>query len=280
MPSNHKLTPRWMKPLEEPQCPAGWHTAPPDFVGVGAQRSGTSWWYRMIERHPQVVRMEGQSKELHFFGRFWSGEAPEDLAERYERFFPRPAGAISGEFTPRYMYDSWSLRLLRRAAPDARILVLLRDPVERYRSGVARFIRRNAKQGRPIDLMMFADALHRGLYHQQLLRLFELFPRDQVLVQQYERCAADTPTQLAVTCRFLGLDPFEELPPPAQSRERPPNQKPTLTDDMREDVVRRLEDDVRRLGELCPEIDLSLWSNFRHLARSEPAQPAAAGGAP
>lgn len=281
MPSDHKLMPRWMKPLEEPECPAGWHTAPPDFVGVGAQRSGTSWWYRLIERHPRVVRIEGQSKELHFFGRFWSGEVPEDLSDRYARFFPRPAGSISGEFTPRYMYDFWSLRLLRRAAPDARLLVLLRDPVERYRSGVARLIRRNADKGRPLDLMMFADGLHRGLYHQQLKRVFEVFPSERVLVQQYERCVADTPGQLAETCRFLGLEPFAELPAPAQTRERPPNPKPLLTEEMREDLVARLQDDVRRLVELCPQIDLSLWRNFGHLAPSQPVQPvqpAAAGG--
>lgn len=266
--ADDKLMPRWTKPLEVPECPAGWRTAPPDFVGVGAQRAGTSWWYRTIEQHPRVVTRESQPKELHYFGRFWSGELPDDLVERYHRFFPRPPGSISGEWTPRYMWDFWSLRLLARAAPAARILVLLRDPVERYRSGIGRLIRRNAKRGRPLDLMMLADALGRGLYHQQLQRVFEFFPREQVLVLQYERCVADTPGQLAVTLDFLGLEPFDQLPPLAGGRRSPPNEKPSLTDDMRKDLVRRLEDDVRRLVRLCPEIDPALWRNFRHLAES------------
>lgn len=269
-----------MKPLPVPECPPGWRTAPPDFVGVGAQRSGTSWWYRAIEQHPQVVRIEGQSKELHYFGRFWNGDVPDDLEEHYHSFFPRPEGAISGEWTPRYMYDFWSLRLLRRAAPDARILVLLRDPVERFRSGLARLMRRSDKRRQqPLDLMMLGDAMNRGFYHNQIQRLFDIYPSEQVLVLQYERCARDTRGQLDATCRFLGLEPFEELPDLAQERTRPAHDKPTLSDDMREDMVRRLEDDVRRLLDLCPQIDVSLWRNFAHLAGEAPAldAPAAAG---
>ena len=277
-----------MRPLEPPECPTGWRTGPPDFVGVGAQRAGTSWWYRAIEDHPGVARIEDQAKELHFFGRFWQGDIPEDLAERYHRFFPRPPEAITGEWTPRYMYDFWSLRLLAHSAPDTRILVLLRDPVDRYLSGLARQIRLAEEADQPINLMMLADALARGLYHQQLRRVFEFFARERVLVLQYERCVAEPVAQLAATCRFLGLEPFDELPPRATERRRPPNPKPHLDEAMRRDLIGRLEDDVARLIELCPEVDLSLWPNFRHLgggagASGEPrvaavADPASAGG--
>jgi hypothetical protein len=277
-----------MRPLEPPECPPGWRTGPPDFVGVGAQRAGTSWWYRAVEDHPRVARIEDQAKELHFFGRFWQGDVPEDLAQRYHRFFPRPPGAITGEWTPRYMYDFWSLRLLARSAPDARILVLLRDPVERYLSGLARQIRLAEEAEQPINLMMLADALARGLYHQQLCRVFEFFPRERVLVLQYERCVADTAVQLAATCRFLDLEPFDQLPPRATERRRPPNPKPQLGEGMRLDLIGRLGDDVSRLIEMCPEIDVSLWPNFRHLSDAaapggEPraaamADPASAGG--
>ena len=271
MPARRHRPPRWMRPLEPPECPPGWQTGPPDFVGVGAQRAGTSWWYRAIEDHPRVARIEDQAKELHFFGRFWQGDIPDDLPERYHRFFPRPPDAITGEWTPRYMYDFWSLRLLQRSAPDARILVLLRDPLERYLSGLARQIRLADEAEQPLNLMMLADALARGLYHPQLLRVFEFFARERVLVLQYERCVADPAGELSRTCRFLGLEPFEELPPRAGERRRPPNPKPQLDEGMRADLVGRLEDDVARLIELCPEVDVSLWPNFRHLAERPPA---------
>jgi Sulfotransferase domain len=270
--------PRWTLELEVPEVPPGWRTGPPDFVGVGAQRAGTSWWYRTIEQHPQVVRIEDQAKELHFFDRFWQGDLPSDFVERYHALFPRPAGSITGEWTPRYMYDFWSLRLLAHAAPDARILVLLRDPVERYRSGLARHNRHAYEAEAPVNLMMLADGIARGLYEQQLRRVFDFFDRGQVLVQQYESCVADLEGELAVTCRFLGLEPFEALPPPATERKRPPNPKDELSGPMREDLVARLEDDVRRLAALCPEVDLSLWPDFAHLAGAAVADPAASGG--
>jgi hypothetical protein len=258
-------TPRWAEPLEVPECPEGWHVGQPDFVGIGAQRSGTSWWYRGIEAHPGVVRIKGQRKELHYFNRFWDGEVPPDFAQTYASLFPRPPGTISGEWTPRYMHDYWSLPLLREAAPDARVLVILRDPVERYRSGAARMVRLAEEAGRPLRMIEITDALWRSFYHEQLKRLFELYPRDQVLVLQFERCRTDTAGQIEATCRFLGLEPFGELPSQLV-RERSPRDKPPLADRLRDELVARLSDDVRTLIDLCPEIDPSLWPNFNHIA--------------
>jgi hypothetical protein len=258
-------TPRWAEPLEVPECPEGWRVGPPDFVGIGAQRSGTSWWYRGIEAHPGVVRIKGQRKELHYFNRFWDGEVPTDFARTYASLFPRPPGTISGEWTPRYMHDYWSLPLLREAAPDARVLVILRDPVERYRSGAARMVRLAEEAGRALRMIEITDALWRSFYHEQLKRLFELYPRDQALVLQFERCRTDPAGQMEATCRFLGLDPFDELPSQLV-RERSPRDKPPLADRLRDELVARLSDDVRQLIDLCPEIDPSLWPNFNHIA--------------
>jgi Sulfotransferase family len=258
-------TPRWAEPLEVPECPEGWHVGPPDFVGIGAQRSGTSWWYRGIEAHPGVVRIKGQRKELHYFNRFWDGEVPPDFAQTYASLFPRPPGTISGEWTPRYMHDYWSLPLLREAAPDARVLVILRDPVERYRSGAARMVRLAEEAGRPLRMIEITDALWRSFYHEQLKRLFELYRRDQVLVLQFERCRTDPAGQMEATCRFLGLEPFGELPSQLV-RDRSPRDKPPLADRLRDELVARLSDDVRKLIDLCPEIDPSLWPNFNHIA--------------
>jgi len=258
------LTPRWAQPLEVPECPPGWRTGPPDFVGIGAQRSGTSWWYRGIETHPNVVRIKGQRKELHYFNRFWSGEVPDDFAATYHSLFPRPEGSINGEWTPRYMHDYWSVPLLREAAPDARVLAILRDPVERYRSGATRMVRLAEERGRPLRMIEITDAMWRSFYYQQLRRVFELYPREQVLVLQFERCRNEPEPQMRATCEFLGLEPFAELPPQLVE-ERSPRDKPEFPRRMREELVARLSDDVRRLAELCPEIDPALWPNFTHL---------------
>lgn len=257
--------PAWTRPLEPPACPPGWRTGPPDFVGVGTQRSGTSWWLRAVETHPDVARPEGRDKELHYFNRLWDGEPPGDFVECYHRMFPRPPGTITGEWTPGYMYYFWAAPLLARAAPAARILAIFRDPVERYLSGLSRAVRRARKEGRAIAMAELSDAIYRSLYHGQMERLLKWFPREQVLVLQYERCRADVPGELARTHRFLGLEPVAATPARVDARSRPQRWKPELSGSQCEELVASMRDDVARFAELCPEIDLSLWPNFRDL---------------
>lgn len=93
----------WALP-QAPECPPGWTTAPPDFVGIGAQQCGTTWWFSgALLAHPLVAVPPGRRKELHFFDRYWTEDVEGDFATRYARFFPRPEGSISGEWTPSYM---------------------------------------------------------------------------------------------------------------------------------------------------------------------------------
>src|SRR5215211_235093 len=258
---------RWSRRLlrhQPPPIPQGWSTGPPDFVGVGAQRAGSSWWFRFaVEHHRDVVRMEDQLKELHYFDRFWDGKVPSEFIETYHRFFPRPEGSITGEWTPRYMFDFWSMRLLRDAAPDARILVILRDPVERFQSGFAMRRRRGITRGRTLDAI--SSAVARSAYADQLLRVFEVYPREQVLILQYERCRANQMAEMERTLRFLGLEPIDAPCDQLIEKSRAPRQKPALPGEMHADLVARLRPDVERLAALCPEIDVSLWPSFAEL---------------
>ena len=210
---------------------------------------------------PTRSRVIVGGKELHYFDQFWNGDIPPDLVERYHSFFPRPEGGVSGEWTPRYMYDHWSMRLLGEAAPEARILVILRDPIERFRSGLA--VQRRMRLGLGKTLDEVAAALSRSAYAEQLGRVFDFFPREQVLVLQYERCVANPVAEMERTRRFLDLEPISDSTPELLERRRPPNPKPDLSPGMREDLVARLRHDVERVLSLCPDIDLSLWPNFR-----------------
>jgi hypothetical protein len=287
------MTRRSLIRRRHPPAPPGWRTGPPDFVGVGAQRSGSGWWYRVaLESHPRVIAEDDVKavaplrsmpdssyrrliptrrkvivggKELHYFDRFWDGNVPPDFVERYHSFFPRPEGGVSGEWTPRYMYDHWSMRLLHEAAPEARILVILRDPIERFRSGLAfkRQVQLGIGLGRTLDAV--ATAVARGAYAEQLARVLDFYPRERVLVLQYERCMADPVAEMERTCRFVGVEPLAEPPAELLERRRAPAPKPGLSPGMHEDLVARLRHDVERLVALCPEVDLSLWPNFSHL---------------
>lgn len=278
---------RWV--AEPAPCPPGWRTAAPDFVGVGAQRSGTQWWYGLITDHPQargvlaVARRlrpreqpdTGSSiptspdapirRELHFFDAFADRPFDQRQVELYRRFFPRPAGELAGEWTPRYMLDFWTPSLLRRAAPEAKLLVLLRDPVERYLSGLSAAAPIARSRGIPLAWMPLNDAVMRSLYARQLASLVEHFERDRVLVLQYERCCRDPAGELRRTYEFLGIDPAHR---PARLRERagPSRPKPELPGDRREQLVSALAADVRELATAWPEIEVGLWPNFRELA--------------
>jgi Sulfotransferase family len=252
---------RYLIPIADPECPPGQRAGPPDLVGVGAQRAGTTWWWRgAIRSHPGFVRDVKPGKELHFFDRFWDGrEVPDDLPEQYARQFPRPEGAITGEWTPRYLHDFWALPLLARCAPEAGILVMLRDPVERYRSGIARELELAERDRAPLEIAIVGDAVHRSLYAAQLGRLFELYPRERVLVLQYERCRADPLGEMRRTHSFLGLEPLEKMPADLDRQVGDAREKPALPEHLGSELAGRLADDARLTAELCPEIDLGLW---------------------
>jgi hypothetical protein len=195
---------------------------------------------------------------VHFFDRYWErGLDPADI-EAYHALFARPEGHLSGEWTPGYMLDAWTPSLLHQAAPDARLLVLLRDPVERFRSG--RTLAENRFTVGSTARAAANAAFNRGIYIDQLLRLWAVFPRDQVLVLQYERCVAEPRSQLERTYAFVGLEP--EIPPGIDlsgrvNESRAP--KVTLSDWQEDQLSRRYAPENERLAALLPELDLRLW---------------------
>lgn len=238
--------------------PEGWLPAAPDYVGVGTARSGTTWWDTLVNAHPLVSRPPETPKEAHFFDDLWEGGLADGDVERYHVLFARPAGHLSGEWTPGYMLDAWTPALLRQAAPEARLLVLLRDPVERFRSG--RTLAENRFTVGSTARAAANAAFNRGIYADQLLRLWAAFPREQVLVLQYEQCVADPRRQLQRTYQFIGLEP--EVPAGLDlagrvNESRGP--KVTLSGWQEAQLVRRYAPENERLAALLPDLDLSLW---------------------
>ncbi len=245
--------------------PEGWRIAPPDFIGIGVQKAGTTWWWKLLEKHPDTV---GKIKETHELTRLgWRPMFARD-AESYHGYFPRPDGKVAGEWTPRYMTVPGVADTMKALAPDARILVLLRDPVERYRSGVGQWQKRKERRGKRLNLWAGRkDAYARSFYGFALQPYLEAFGRDQMLILQFEQCREDPAREYRRTLEFLGLRewlPDEEvLGKPVHVSPRRPSPKAL---DEPPDLVESLEDDVRLLLSFAPEIDLSLWPNFRHLA--------------
>jgi hypothetical protein len=238
-----------------PALEPGEESGPPGFVGIGVQKAGTSWWYTLVVNHPSVSERPEIHKERHFFARFGAEEfGAVDIAD-YAAWFPRRSGTITGEWTPDYFYYPWAPPLLAKAAPDAKLLLILRDPIQRFRSGLAHQVRNGAGHVGSTQ----AEALGRSLYADALRRWQAWFPPDQLLVMQYEACVAAPAEQLAATYEFLGLDAGHR---PAHLRSEV-NKTVEAKAGLSADVLGRLEEivapDIAELARMVPTLDLSLW---------------------
>jgi hypothetical protein len=163
--------------------------------------------------------------------------------------------------------------MVKLAAPEARAIVLLRDPVARYISGLSHYDRGGMVEEEDglerafgDRLRVVTDAISRGMYATQLEWLMEAYSEDRLLVLQYERCASDAAGQLARTYAFLGLAahrlPAEEL---ARPRNQAKLEKVAVPEEHLELLRHYYRPEVRRLLELTREIDLSLWPDFGDL---------------
>ena len=102
----------------------------PDFLGLGTQKGGTTTLHQLLGLHPDVHLPD--RKEVHYFDL-----QPEQPASWYaEQFSSARPGQHCGEITPFYLFHPEVPARIRALLPEAKLLVLLRDPVERALSQV------------------------------------------------------------------------------------------------------------------------------------------------
>ncbi|HVN51225.1 MAG TPA: sulfotransferase domain-containing protein [Acidimicrobiales bacterium] len=208
--------------LREPT--ARWRRLP-DLLVIGAQRGGTSSLYRYLGGHPQVV--PSVRKETEYFSRrYGNGEL------WYRGHFPLRRSGLTFEATPDYLYHPLAPERAAATVPDARIVVLFRDPVERaishwqhmtrlgfetltFREAIAAESGRidadyaDIAAGVAVDegpVLRFSYR-SRGCYDEQLERWLSHYPRERVLVLRSEVLFADPASSMAELERFAGLSP-------------------------------------------------------------------------
>jgi hypothetical protein len=237
----------------------------PDFVGIGVQRAGTSWWLDLLTAQPGIYHRSVLQihKERQYFSHLALAEVTKArMEDEYCRWFPKPAGSITGEWTPDYFYYSWVPAQLKAAAPDTRLLLILRDPIERMLSGAMHVAALNQGAIPPGDVI--EAAFQRGLYALQLRNWLVHFPREQLLVLQYEKCVTDPAGELKRTVEFLGTQ-FDRSRLDAADKQinATKGRKPHLACEVRERFRELYSADVRELVAMFPNIDLDLWPNFQ-----------------
>ncbi len=193
------------------------------FIIAGVQKAGTTALFDYLGDEPGLAL--SREKEVHFFddeARDWA--APDYGA--YHAQFPPFDGRPRGEATPIYLYWPGSLERIAAYSPAMKLVILLRDPVERawshwkmeyargvetqpfawcIREGRQRLFSRETSAARPWGFDREISYVERGFYGEQVARVYGLFPRDQVLVLTAEGLRADPGATLAQVRRFLGL---------------------------------------------------------------------------
>jgi hypothetical protein len=154
------------------------------------------------------------------------------------------------------MYDFWTPRLLNAHAPDAKLIALLRDPVDRMISGYAHSHRQRLAN----DAWMLADAFQRSDYWPQLQNVFRYYQRDQVLVLQFEACVIDPLHYLRQTYEFIGCQDVNYVPEGYRSSvNRAPAPKPPLPSHIIDEARHALALRARIIVTELPGFDADLW---------------------
>jgi hypothetical protein len=185
-----------------------------DFLGIGAQKAGTTWLHANLSHHPQIQFPAG--KEVHF----WDLKYERGLEWYRGLFPPASAGVIQGEITPAYgILPSERIEALRRAFGRLRLLFAVRDPVERAWSSALMALRRAEMEVDEASDQWFLDhfrsrgSLARGDYAACMRRWLQWFPSASLLVVRYEDIDQDPAHVLAEVCGHLGVNPAPLMPP-------------------------------------------------------------------
>ena len=170
-------------------------------IGIGVQRAGTSWLHRALEEHPAVSgALLANNKELDFFTAGWDrGEGA------YRDLFPQEA-EVALEFSVSYFPSLDATARIRASFPDARLLVCLRDPVDRALSQHRFFLARGAAP------LPFHQALERNRsmeeqsrYGTHLARWITAFGRDALHVVLQDDIVHRPTEVVSDVCAHLGL---------------------------------------------------------------------------
>ncbi|MDB9526430.1 sulfotransferase [Oscillatoria sp. CS-180] len=202
----------------------------PNFLIIGAQKAGTTALARHMSRHPQIFVSE--IKEPGFFD--FEGESPKFAGPRdlelyshiitdfkaYQQLFSNVSDEVAiGEATTWYLYSTKAPERIYHYLPNVKLIVILRDPVERAYSAFMHAIRDERETISDFELALQREEercannweylwryTQMGFYSVQLERYFNLFGQDQIRIYLYEDLKNETSKLLSNICEFLEVD--------------------------------------------------------------------------
>lgn len=196
-----------------------------DFVICGTQKGGTTALDAYLREHPEICM--ANRKEVHYFDneKYFVNGVP-DYSEYHAYFSPKKMHKVFGEATPIYMYWSESPKRIFEYNPEMKIILILRNPIDRAYSHW------NMERSRNTDDMSFESALKseterccealpyqhrvfsyidRGHYLDQLRRIWTYFPKESVLVLKNDDLKQNPNNTLNQVATFLGITHFNNI---------------------------------------------------------------------
>lgn len=171
----------------------------PTFIGLGAQRAGTTWLYSCLAEHPEVF--VSRKKELYYFSKNYALGR-----EWYEAQFAEAGTAKArGEITPDYMYREIALERIARDMPEVASVIILRNPIDRAISAYAL----HAEKYQGLSFRQAADQdsrlVERGFYTRHLETVYRYLPRERVKVLFYDDIGSAPGRLLDELFAFIGV---------------------------------------------------------------------------
>jgi len=284
-----------------------------DFLGIGVQKSATSWLFKNLKNHPDIWMPP--RKELHYFDRDLKYPSPDFLASDkyedrlkstekhnvifrekmikelgnakasgntkmekwfekyfcnniddkwYKSLFADGEGFVKGEITPAYsILETKDILRIKNLFPAVKIILLLRDPVERAWSQFRFYLKRNRfNKSTSIDeIIQFINSPHqikRGDYIGILSRWEAVFPASQFFVGFYDE-VLNTPRELLTRlCHFLNVSPNKADFKYLFTKE---NVSPhmEIPDEIRKYLVNKYVLEIKKLAKIKPSFYVEKW---------------------
>jgi hypothetical protein len=257
----------------------------PNFIILGAAKAGTTALYHYLTQHPQIYM--SPLKETNYFALAgqqlnFCGPGDNDYVNRLsitsrEAYCSQFQGARDeialGEASPLYLYHPLAAERIQHEVPEAKLIAILRNPIDRAYSAFLHLVRDHRETTRDFSEALALEEeriaanwehiwhyVSMGRYYDQVKRYYDRFDRDQIWVLIYRDLRSDPRGVLRDTFRFVGVD--ESFVPDMSTRYNeaslPLEQRPPLLPSVRARIQNELRDDILKLQDLINR-DLSHW---------------------
>tara|TARA_B110000444_G_scaffold238986_1_gene253031 strand:- start:1350 stop:2192 length:843 start_codon:yes stop_codon:yes gene_type:complete len=250
----------------------------PDFLGIGAQKSGTTWLYKNLRKHPQLYLPE--TKEIHYFDWYFY----KSINWYYKYFKGAKKNQVTGEINPCYStLSEKKIKLIHKMNPKLKIILLLRNPIERaWSQAVMNLVKRKKANIAKVDLFSIIKiatstrkkdfhliknhefiahfnhprSIERGNYLNIIKKWEKYFPNNQIFIGDYNQLNLSPDKLLNEIFNFLAIKQVTEWNNyPLHSKINSTKKERTrISHELYEYLSRLYSNDLKMLKEKIPNI--------------------------